>query len=184
MHRTTTSPDKQHGITLAISLIFLLILTILGISAMSTSSLQEKMAGNMKDKVLSFQAAESALTTAENWMRLQNTTVRAQTTDNILSPTTDGVPVWRTAGRWTGNNSIEHPNTPIDQSQSDVFDLRYLSDSPRYIVEDLGALPCESKTNCGGYDGAPQRFMYRITARGQGGTSNAVTMLQSTFAWY
>lgn len=185
MQITISSMRKQQGITLAISLIFLLVLTIIGISAMSTSTLQEKMAGNMKDKVLSFQAAESAMTSAENWMQLQTTTVRGQTTDNVLSPSVDGIPVWRTANRWSGANSIEHPNTPDDLSMSDVFDLRYLSDSPRYIVEDMGALPCESKTtDCGGYGGAPQRYMYRITARGQGGTNNAVTMLQSTFAWY
>lgn len=185
MNRLYAHPGKQQGITLAVSLIFLLVLTIIGISAMSTSTLQEKMAGNMKDKVLSFQSAESALVSAENWVQAQNTTIRSQTTPNILSPSTTGEPLWRTAGRWSGANSIEHPNTPLDQSSSDLFDLKYLSDSPRYIIEDLGALPCESKTTqCGGYGGTPQRFMYRITARGQGGTANAVSLVQSTFAWY
>lgn len=178
--------STEQGMTLVISLIFLLVLTIIGISAMSTSSLQEKMAGNMKDKALSFQAAESALVTAEEWIKQQSKTPRAQTTPQILPPSANGTPIWRDTSLdiWNSASAIKHPGTPGQPANTSIFDLSYLSDSPQYIVEDMGPLACESKSGCGGYGGTPQRFMYRITARGQGGTANAVSLTQSTFAWY
>ena len=59
--------DKQNGLALFTVMIFLLILTIIGISSMETSSLQQMMAGNMQWNNIAFQAAETGLnTTAEN----------------------------------------------------------------------------------------------------------------------
>jgi hypothetical protein len=46
------------------SLVILLILTILGVTAMSTSSLQEKMAGNLQDSVRAIETAESGASQA------------------------------------------------------------------------------------------------------------------------
>ena len=60
-----SSLQTQAGVVLAISLIILLLLTLIGLSAMQTSALEEKMVGNMRDKILAFQAAESALRAAE-----------------------------------------------------------------------------------------------------------------------
>lgn len=56
----------QHGAALVMSLVILLILTILGISAMGTSSLEQKMAGNMQEQNRAFQAAEAGLVKAMN----------------------------------------------------------------------------------------------------------------------
>ena len=47
-------------------------MTLLGVSSMSTSNLEEKMSGNSRDREIAFQAAESALREAErivqnNW---------------------------------------------------------------------------------------------------------------------
>jgi type II secretory pathway pseudopilin PulG len=55
---------RQQGVALVVAIVILLILTILGITAMSTSSLQEKMSGNIQEQTRAFQAAESGLTTA------------------------------------------------------------------------------------------------------------------------
>ena len=62
--------SRQRGVTLVISLIFLLLLTILGVTAMNTSTLQEKMSGNLRDQDLAFQAAESALRGGEDAVNL------------------------------------------------------------------------------------------------------------------
>lgn len=58
--------QKQSGVVLVISLIMLILLTLLGITAMRTTTLEEKMAGNDKDRNIAFQAAEAALRDAEN----------------------------------------------------------------------------------------------------------------------
>jgi len=61
----TSRPDlsrrNQRGVALVISLVFLLMLTILGITVMRTSSLEGRMAGNMQEVNRAFHAAESAV---------------------------------------------------------------------------------------------------------------------------
>ena len=51
----------QTGSVLIISLVLLLIMTLLGISSIQMTTLDEKMAGNFQDKQKSLQAAESAI---------------------------------------------------------------------------------------------------------------------------
>ncbi|OMG66871.1 pilus assembly protein PilX [Stutzerimonas balearica] len=60
---------KQRGAVLLISLIMLLLLTILGTTAMRDTNLQERMAGNMRDHNLAFQAAEAGLRFAEQQVK-------------------------------------------------------------------------------------------------------------------
>ena len=58
-------PTRQCGAALVTSLIFLTVLTILGMSTLGTSLLESRMAGNMRDRNLAFQAAEMGLRDAE-----------------------------------------------------------------------------------------------------------------------
>lgn len=62
-------PEKnQKGVALFVSLIFLLLLTVVGMASMKSASLQEKMAGNTRFKNISFQLAEAALREAEQYV--------------------------------------------------------------------------------------------------------------------
>ncbi len=54
-------PSKQRGAALVIGLILLMILTLLGVTGMTTSTLELAMADNMQRGQYAFQAAESAL---------------------------------------------------------------------------------------------------------------------------
>lgn len=54
-------PKDQNGVALVVSLIILLLLTVLAISASTTSSLQERMAFNAQENNIAFQTAESGL---------------------------------------------------------------------------------------------------------------------------
>jgi type IV pilus assembly protein PilX len=56
----------ERGVALIMSLVILMILTILGITAMSTASLEEKMSGNTQESTRAFEAAESGLNDATN----------------------------------------------------------------------------------------------------------------------
>lgn len=56
----------QQGMALFVSLIFLLLLTIIGVVGMQNATLQEKMAGNSKFKNESLQYAESGLRAGED----------------------------------------------------------------------------------------------------------------------
>ncbi|MCF5678971.1 pilus assembly PilX family protein, partial [Pseudomonas syringae] len=57
---------KQRGMVLLVSLVFLLLLTLLGISSMQNATLQEKMAGSVMVRNQSFQMAEAALRLGES----------------------------------------------------------------------------------------------------------------------
>lgn len=53
---------RQHGAVLVVSLLVLVALTLIGISAVNTGQLEQKMATNNQEVMRSFQDAESVLT--------------------------------------------------------------------------------------------------------------------------
>ena len=57
-------PRHQSGAVLIVSMIILVVLTLLGVTAMNTSSMQEKIASNTQEQVHAFQAAETGLNQA------------------------------------------------------------------------------------------------------------------------
>ena len=61
--RTLRYPTQrcQRGAVLIVSMLFLVILTILGITAMSGTTLEHRMAGNTRDHATRNEAAEAAL---------------------------------------------------------------------------------------------------------------------------
>jgi type IV pilus assembly protein PilX len=60
-HNFSTTRSRQSGAVLIVSLLFLVILTILGITAMQGTTLEHRMAGNTRDHAIAMQAAEAAL---------------------------------------------------------------------------------------------------------------------------
>lgn len=64
-HNTNHLPATQRGVTLIMGLLFLLILTIIGMVAMSGSGLELKMSANVLQKSMSFQESEDARELAE-----------------------------------------------------------------------------------------------------------------------
>lgn len=62
------TPRDQNGAALIVSLIILLVLTLLGVASMQTTTLEERMAGNLRDTSVSFEAAEAGLRSAEGYL--------------------------------------------------------------------------------------------------------------------
>jgi len=58
---TITTQTQQRGVVLVVSLLILLVLTLLGISSLDSSIMEEKMASNAQTASSTFQAAESAI---------------------------------------------------------------------------------------------------------------------------
>jgi len=59
--KVLSMPKKQLGVVLVMALVMLTVLTLIGISAMSRSTLEMKVAGNMQQHNVAFQAAQSRL---------------------------------------------------------------------------------------------------------------------------
>lgn len=65
--RPTPSPG-QTGATLVTSLLILVLLMILGVTALTTSDTQFRLAANVQFEDSAMNNAETAITTAENWL--------------------------------------------------------------------------------------------------------------------
>ncbi len=181
------SAYHQRGAVLVVSLLILLVMTLIGVAGIGTSSLEEKMAANHRDRELAFQAAEYALREGERFVQestLDGTNFDASCTNGlclVAGCTADldtcerpsgTVEVWRdtTLDVWdTGSRhkTYQHTNTDIRTP-------------PKYIIEWMDYVPPEGTTPP--YSAGPgDPIMFRITALGTGGSSNARVMLQSTY---
>ena len=170
-------PQNQRGVALFISLVLLLVLTIIGVSAVQTTSLEVRMTRNEHDTLLAFQAAESALRDAEAQLEaITTTTVFTETGNNGLYTVADiGDPEhWKDPDIWAAGNSIQAANT-IDG----------VAGQPRYIIEHVASVLLENNAyqQEDPYAAAANDRVeiFRITARGMGGTENARVLLQSSY---
>ena len=170
-------PRKQTGVALFISLVLLLVLTIIGVSAVQTTSLEVRMTRNDHDSLLAFQAAEAALVDAE---RLLDGPVSLDDFRNAALPGYYPEPVygqnnrWDDANVWTGGTSIQAPA------------IAGVAGPATYIIEFISTVQIRDETAVQitpDFDGSGNNDvqLFRITARGIGGTDNARVLLQSTF---
>ncbi|MDF1589445.1 MAG: PilX N-terminal domain-containing pilus assembly protein [Gammaproteobacteria bacterium] len=175
--------NRQQGAVLIVSLIMLLLLTLLGVSAMKTSLTEEKMAGNSRDRELAFQAAETALRDAELWLAAQPTEIEANATGsnriwtgNAMDPNTANAANWwqeRNATWWANNADVY---VPADVSSA----LSMVNTNPRTIIE-YKQFVSDTLLIGSGSDETGMTY-YQVTARGTGGSDQARVLLQSTTA--
>jgi type IV pilus assembly protein PilX len=163
-------PRRAAGGALIVSLVVLAVMTLLGLSGMQATSLEERMAGNMRDMNLAFQAAESALRSAEEVL------------GSAVLPEFDDTgghyrPTSAPPARW---DSVDWKDT------GEVFTVSYagahlshVAAAPRYIIEELPA----TEESGGSLEAGIARTvrLYRVTSRGVGAAETTVAMLQSTF---
>jgi type IV pilus assembly protein PilX len=181
--RTNTvrqSPALERGTILVTSMLLLLVLTIIGITAMQMSRMQERMAGNTRDLNLAFQGAEAGLRNGEQLIQIQ--TARPDTSSTAGSnfytqgTTTIANPETRDT-TWWGTNGLEY-EADNDRSTT-TAEVSDLARDPRFIVESIGFV---SDTLTVGH-GPPQgRDFYQVTGRSTGGSDQANTTLRSTYA--
>ena len=170
-------PAKQHGVALFISLVLLLVLTIIGVSSVQTTSLEVRMTRNAHDSTLAFQAAESALRDAEAQLDLMvGTGAFTDAGNNGLYNVADlgDTEHWKAANVWSGGNSVVAA-TNVDG----------VSEAPRYIIEYVASVLLEDNAYelQDPYGGGTTTSVeiFRITARGVGGSPNARVLLQSNY---
>lgn len=171
---------RQRGAALLTGLIFMVILTLLGITAARMAGLEEKMSGNMRDRSLAMQAAEMALRDSEQDIRgpaagsTRNPPVSG--ISNFVAACTDGLcyngpngyatPIWTTVSM-TAAPSVEYgSNTPATPG-----DIVGVSAAPRYLIEGIRKTP----------PGGAEEFYYRVTVRAMGANPNTVVWLQEVF---
>lgn len=181
--RPVYAGHQESGITLFVSLVFLTILTLLGLAAMTSTSLEGAMANNQQDSDLAFQAAETALRQAETYVGSTLTPgagFNASCTGGsggLCLPSTTSQPDWSRNG---GVAQWGYPATNTVRTMPNVGNAYYRG--PEYIVELLPNLPPSNGSLRIGYQyQAATATAYRITAMGWGARPSSVAMLQTIF---
>jgi type IV pilus assembly protein PilX len=179
---------SQQGMALIICLIFLMIISVAGMTVLNVSNVEERLAAATRDKDLAFQAAEMSIIKAEQ--------VIESTIFNTLGFTQDC-----TAGlcapivantvqmRWENPNFCATDQNVWQCEKSQEYDIQTLTGggfakNPRFILEHLNDYILGDDLmlgNLGENTGQETVHIFRITSIGYGGTSDAQVMLQSTY---
>jgi type IV pilus assembly protein PilX len=191
------SATHQKGAVLILSLVILIIMTLLGITGMKNTVMQERMAGNQRNSALALQSAESALRAAE---------IAIETTWGSDFPvgTNDGSTANDNHGVFLLNSSILDPNLTNDtewwaersgavnntfwnNNGTDAYAANTLEfqngqflTMPQYIIEKIGDLPVGTCLE-GGSDQCFYEHHYQITARGTGAASQSESYLRTIY---
>lgn len=173
--KTLQHKTKQSGAVLFVSLILLLIMTLLGISGMQTTILEEKMAGNFRNSNQAFQSAEAALRGSETWLSTQASEPVASSTGtnnvwtlNVMDPDTTNNKEW-----WAERNEAWWQANAVIYGTA----LAGINTSPYTIIEYKTFASDTLLTGTG--NTSTGLTFYQVTSRGTGGTDQAKVLLQS-----
>lgn len=84
--RSRSFGHRQRGMALLVSLVFLLLLTLIGLSSMQSATLQEKMTSSVMLRNQSFQMAEAALRMGENAVQVETYSLAVCNTTTQCAP--------------------------------------------------------------------------------------------------
>jgi len=181
----------QRGVVLVSALLLLLVVTIMALSMFRGFGMQEKVAGNMREKQRALQAAESAQTYAENWLitnsgssvpvvcnkLLSANAFQGQICSNQLwlslpaGSTVTTVP-WAVAG--TANVGVTYLPLGMNVAAASATSSNSYFAAPTFYISDAGA----------SIDPNVPGEIYQIDAFGYGTNGNTVAVVESTYAVY
>ncbi len=165
---TTRGARRQRGAILVSALLMLLVLTVIGVSVMQITRMQERMAGNTRDLNLAFQGAEAGLRDAETFL-WDTPTIVACTDVDCVRPR-DTLPVLNSqTANWWDAQSQEYG----EDGEQEIEDL---AEDPQFVAEELAFVGPLVVDDPGG------RMFYQVTARSTGASGNTNTVLQTTYA--
>lgn len=202
---------NEGGFVLATALIFLVALTILGVSALGINSLEEKMLGFSRDRQLAFQAADAALRDAERYLMSSDfpggaTNFVADCTGSngkgLYQIRTAGKPIWAELENgatckddaWAGLSSAVNAASGLSFKYGALsgvgsFKLdssRVVASQPRFIIEVISISSTSGTGSAGGSlvvgrGPASPMYVYRVSAVGFGQRLTSRVLLQAVY---
>ncbi len=175
---------RQRGAVLVVGLLILLVMTILGVTAMQTTVMEERMAGNMRDRSLAFQAAEAVLRDAEQLIENSVSTAAFNNSNEngLFGKNEDEPDKWASA---TWQDTVDNTASRAYDGPDDDTALDFPNTQPRYFVKHIGTVEGEGGSkNLKGYGSKPvgrDTEIFRITARGTGGNDNTEVIVQTHY---
>lgn len=181
--------NPQRGSVLITGLIFLVILTLIGLSAMQVTSMEERMASNSKDMNLALQAAEAALRDCESLMNKAVVPTFGESyglyeLPASLTPRSDSELLKADSPLLVDSPPKSHRYGMAETNAVPPGSAKTIAgvwEQPRCIVEAMPAVAGDGGGSLKGGMALPDIGSYRITARGVGGTETAVVFLQTYY---
>ena len=169
---TLKSQHSQRGVVLIVSLILLLVVTLLAVSSMQGTSLEEKMAGNTRDRNLAFQTTESAVREAETYIEGIISLGSFNGSGGLFGLTNDAPPY----------DSLPTTTTWSDATQHVVANSDYGAYArPQYFIKHFTTVKgTEGAMNMSGYGdnkGTGDVSIFKITSRGTGGSADSAEVI-------
>jgi len=168
----------ERGIALVTVLVFMVILSIIGMAAMQSSGLQEKMSGNMRNQDVAFQAAETAVRQGELWVEQ----LVSQPALQSVACTGACEVVWdKNDALINGGNFTDHAFWDAGTNLRTGTAIAGVNSAPKLVVEDAGYIRDMSSSLLWSSNPIGSE-LYRVTARGTGETDEARSVIQTTYA--
>lgn len=168
-HPCNSTPARQRGAVMIVSLITLLVVTMIAVSSMRGSTLEEKMAGNTRDRNIAFQTAESAVREAEMFVESLVSMGNFGGGSGLFRQT-DAEPDYYDAATWSGSGRHVVANSIYGSYEA-----------PRYFVKHFTTVTgTEGALNMSGYGdnkGTGDVTIFRITARATGGSGDSAEVI-------
>lgn len=162
-HRHMSSPllrQRQTGVALLVALVLLVAVTLLGVSAMQGTIMQERMSANQRDVEEAFNLAELALSRGEQTLQDQPTGFLG------IDPLND-----------PSDLSEDDDNvTPLTDDDLEGINLDDIAENPMFHIAEIGVI-CPPGADLG----TPCDELYGITARGTGRSDNTRVVLRSIY---
>lgn len=175
-HPQKINPNKESGAVLILGLVMVLLISIIALSAIRSSNLQEAMAGNMRDRNMAFQAAESGLVSGELLIDVRKA---------ASPPICMGKETCHLRYVQQPQHSVIYLNNSgfIDIARESDLELSGIESAPYFMIEELTAFVPQdggeiSKSPASEFS---TLVPYRITALGTGLSNGSSVILQSTY---
>lgn len=180
----------QRGMALVTALLLLIVVTMMALSMFRSYGIQERIAGNTRDKQRALNAAVSAQQYAEYWLASGVAPAPGACNAGLVSSNPGEVcnnaPANVSSVPWTSGmtytqftaNSINNISNiiKVTNATADVYTAAALTQSASYY-----AAPVFYVYDLGLNKGLPAGEVYQIDALGYGGTANTVAVVESTF---
>jgi type IV pilus assembly protein PilX len=180
MHSKRCNPElaaRQHGAVLVVSLLLLLVMTVLALTASQATRMQERMAGNARDLDLSFQAGEAGLRAAE--IRIdQRVAPKGRAVDTCSDRDACDAESRDNAGALDFVDSSEE--WWLENAHALGKTLAEVSAEPHYFTEVWADVP--DTLTMGSSIPKSGTIYYVNTSRAAGATDKAVTVVETAYA--
>ena len=184
---TRLSRARQSGMSLFPALMFLLVLSVIGISALNSTLMQEKMVANAKDLNIAFQAAEAGLRDAEADVS-KNIDAGSVFSSSCVNGLCTPPSTWPSPSSADISKAVDWSDTSKSRAYGNYTSsptLPTVASQPLYIIERLSTLPVEPGGSVGLGCGAgcvhSGGSAYRLTVLATGARSETRVVLQSTY---